>query len=336
MNSSIFGAGHALLVGAGADLPNTILDAQGLAELLRDPARCAYPSEQVTLLTGPQATRDAILAALRTLSKTVNKQATILIYFSGHGYQVSTAGKTAYYLMPYGYDILRLEQTAVSGAELTAGLRALPAQKLLLLLDCCHAGGLEPKAPGLTLTKAPLPSEALALLSEGRGRVVIASSQANELSYAGQPYSAFTRAVIEALCGTGSARQDGYVRVADLALHARQVVPQRTKDRQHPILHFEQADNFALAYYAAGATQPKELPFAALPEIQAEPGWPEQCRLLADNINETMGLLRDYEEQRRLTNDPKTRRSADKEIERLKADLARYQAEYRDLGCAIH
>ncbi|NBD36354.1 MAG: DUF499 domain-containing protein [Chloroflexi bacterium] len=110
-------------------------------------------------------------------------------------------------------------------------------------------------------------------LAEGHGRVLIASSQEDELSFAGKPYSAFTLALIEALAGQGVAKQDGFVRVADVALHAREVVPGRTKDRQHPILHFEHADNFALATYAGGATKPKGLPFpVASVEIEPEPG----------------------------------------------------------------
>ena len=35
-------------------------------------------------------------------------------------------------------------------------------------------------------------------------------------------------------------------------MHAREVVPGRTGKRQHPILNFEQADNFVISYYAAG------------------------------------------------------------------------------------
>jgi hypothetical protein len=50
------------------------------------------------------------------------------------------------------------------------------------------------------------------------------------------------------------------------------MVPQRTKNRQHPIIDMDQADNFVLAYYAGGATEPKGLPFAAVPEIEPEPG----------------------------------------------------------------
>jgi hypothetical protein len=43
-------------------------------------------------------------------------------------------------------------------------------------------------------------------------------------------------ATIESLAGKGVSQKDGYVRVADLALYAREVVPQRTRDRQHPII----------------------------------------------------------------------------------------------------
>ena len=268
-----FRSGHALVVGVGADLANTVDDALGLAGILKDPQRCAYPPTQVQVLTGEQATRAAVLAGLDQLAQVADAEATVVVYFSGHGYRVSSSMGEAYYLMPYGYDTQRLYQTAISGVEFTARLAAIPARKLLLLLDCCHAGGVgEAKAAGMDLAKAPLPPEALNLLAEGSGRVLIASSRDAELSYAGKPYSAFTLALVEALCGQGVAKQDGVVRVADLALHTREKVPGRTQGRQHPILHFEHADNFAVAYYAGGDTQPKGLPFAQTPEIEPAPG----------------------------------------------------------------
>ncbi len=271
--STQFGHGYALLIGVGADLPNTVDDANGLADFLKDRERCAYPAEQVHVLAGTGATRQDTLAALDALAQSTNSQSTVVVYFSGHGYQVTTTTGPAYYLMPHNYDVNQLYKTAISGAEFTVKLRAIPAQKLLVLLDCCHAGGVgEAKAAGLEMAKAPLPPEALALLAEGKGRVLIASSTENELSYAGKPYSAFTLALIEALCGTGVAKQDGYVRVADLAMHTRQMVPGRTGNKQHPILHFEQADNFVVAYYAGGDTKPKGLPFKEEPQIEPEPG----------------------------------------------------------------
>jgi len=270
---AVFDQGHALVVGVGADLPNTVDDATGLAGILNDPARCAYLPGQVRLLTGEGATRAAVLSALDALAQSVDSRSTVVVYFSGHGYRVASPTGEFYYLLPYGYDLNQLYQTAISGAEFTERLGAISAGKLLVLLDCCHAGGVgDSKGPGLQLAKSPLPPEAHRLLAEGSGRVLIASSQEDELSFAGRPYSAFTLALTEALCGVGVSKRDGFVRVADLALHAREVVPGRTGRRQHPILHFEQADNFALAYYAGGETQPKGLPFTVEPEIEPEPG----------------------------------------------------------------
>ncbi|MCA9957432.1 MAG: caspase family protein, partial [Anaerolineales bacterium] len=133
--NGVFSQGHALLIGVGADLPNTVDDAVGLTDILRDPERCAYPQAQVRQLTAASATRQHILDGLDRLAQ-VSTDATVIIYFSGHGYEFrSTFGK-AYFLMPFGYDVNRLAETAVSAQELTAKLQAIPAQKLLLLLDC--------------------------------------------------------------------------------------------------------------------------------------------------------------------------------------------------------
>lgn len=267
----LFGHGHALFISAGGDLPITITDAQGLADLVCDRERCAYPPAQVQVLTGPQATRNRILASLDHLARTTDSESTVLVSFAGHGYRVASTLGQASYLLPSGYDLDRLYQTAISGNEFTARLRAIPARQLVLLFDCCHAGDIG-VARGIELTKAPFPAEMMQLLAESSGRVLIASSREDERVHAGVPYSAFTLAIIEALCGVGVAQRDGFVRVADLALHLRQAVPGRTNDRQHPVLHGEQADNFVVASYAGGASEPKGLPFPVEPQIEPAPG----------------------------------------------------------------
>ncbi len=253
---------RALLVGVGADLPDTVTDAEGLAGILTDPSRCQYPPANVAVLTEGDATRDRVLAALDALATPAVADATVLIYYSGHGYRVTSSVGESYYLMTHGHDLARLYQTAIGGREWADRLAAIPAKRLLLLLDCCHAGGLtaeRAKAVGLTLAKAPLPPEAETLFARGRGRIRIASSRAEEFSLAGKPYSLFTRALIESLSGRGVAQRDGYVRALDLALHAREKVPQWSGQRQTPIVDVEEADNFVVAYYAAGAKSPLPL-----------------------------------------------------------------------------
>ena len=135
MPSEQFNQGHALIVGAGGDLPMTVKDAEQISAMLLDENHCAYLPAQVNLLTGAAANRQAILRGLRRLAD-AGPDATAVVYFSGHG--IETPG---YYLIPFGYDLRTLESTTISGTEFSAALQAIPARKLLVLLDCCHAGG---------------------------------------------------------------------------------------------------------------------------------------------------------------------------------------------------
>jgi hypothetical protein len=282
---STFKHGHALVVGVGGDLPGTVDDAEALADILTAPGRCAYPPDQVTLLTGPAAMRQAILDGLDTLAQSTDAQSTVVVYFSGHGYRVSSAMGTGYFLLPHNYDLSDLPGTCISGQAFTEKLRAIDARKLLVLLDCCRAGGIgEPKSPGLTFAKSPIPPEAETILGEGKGRMIVASSREDELSYAGKPHSAFTVALLESLSGKEVDQKDGYVRVSDLALHAREVVPQRTGGKQHPTIEFHRADNFAVAYYAGGAKEPQPMSFPLDPETAAVPEPPARIEIRNSEI----------------------------------------------------
>ena len=125
-------------------------------------------------------------------------------------------------------------------------------------MDCCHAGGqAEPKG----IIKSPLPNSVIEQFKKSSGRVVLASSRKNEVSWTGKPYSVFTAAVLEGLAGYGSFEQDGYARVLDLAMWVGRKVPERTKEKQNPIIKVSNLeDNFVLAWYAAGSKKPQPLP----------------------------------------------------------------------------
>jgi hypothetical protein len=279
-----FTHGHGLIVGVGADLPNTIEDAKGIANILCDKDRCAYPSEQVILLTGQNAKRNGILDGFKKLSKSIDAKSTAIVYFSGHGYRVRSGNTSKYFLLPHGYELDHLTETGISGEEFSSVLKDIAAQKVLVLLDCCHAAGVDQtKSPGLVLEKAAMPPEAEQTLAGGKGRMLIASSQADQVSFAGKPYSAFTLALIEALTGSGANDENGFVRVADLAMYTSWRVAQRTRQRQLPVMRWsDQTDNFNVAYYAAGGFQPKGAPFDTPTEVEPEPGaWSRHTEQLA-------------------------------------------------------
>ncbi len=126
--------------------------------------------------------------------------------------------------------------------------------------------------------------------------MVIASSRRDEVSYTGRPYSVFTAALQEALAGYGAFERDGYARVLDAILWLGRKVPERTGDRQHPIVkvsHLE--DNFALACYAGGVKEPHPLPWAAAvaPAVAAglDAAQVETWRRMLRNYRENLLLI---------------------------------------------
>jgi len=59
----------------------------------------------------------------------------------------------------------------------------------------------------------------------------------------------------------------------------------------------------------------------------------QRCFDLAENIQETLALIKQYEKQRRLSSDPKEQRRAEREIAELQGQLSAYRIEAHELGC---
>lgn len=256
-----FDNGHALIIGVGADLPVTISDATALRNVLIAPNRAAYPSDQVELLTEAKANRQEILQAFDRLIERANRtsDATVIIYYSGHGGRIVSNGKPKdYYLVPYGYNPRNRPETAISGGEFTSKIEAIDTKRLIVMLDCCHAGGVPSvKDDEEVFVKSPIPPDLFKMLDHGSGRVIIASSREDEKSYTGNPYSAFTACLLEALSGRGAFVKDGYARILDVIVYLFNQVPQRTSDSQHPFVKkvLDLSDNYPLCYYAGGSKE---------------------------------------------------------------------------------
>lgn len=253
--------GYAVLIGAGAfvnpsipALSATVNDAKALAGVLQAPQHCAYPPEQVHLVTGPGATRQAILSSLDWLAHKAaqDRMSTALFYFSGHGWRDLRASGDRYYLLPYDGDLLQPDATALDDDLLTYKLAAIQSERVVIILDACYAGGMAKDAagsPAFTSAVAP-PAGLLSRLGSGRGRVVISSSQEDERSYvlAGGGGSVFTQCLVDALSGAASGSRPAEIGVLDLFTYLDREVPLRAAPReQHPVLDGEKTQNFAIA-----------------------------------------------------------------------------------------
>src|SRR5205085_12077995 len=84
--------------------------------------------------------RAGILAALDDMARQVDSRSTALIFFAGHGIR----GAEGFSLLPHNYDPDDLTGSAIGAAEFHEKVAALRerAQKLIVLLNCCHAGGV--------------------------------------------------------------------------------------------------------------------------------------------------------------------------------------------------
>ncbi|WP_198136021.1 caspase family protein [Roseiflexus castenholzii] len=195
---TVFSYGYALLIGVGEcayapwSLPVTVRDMQALQAVLADPGLCGYPADHIRLLHDAGATKQAILDGLAWLAgqAAADGDATAVVYFSGHGW-LDEAGVGArpcapYYLIPHDVEPFDLAGSALAAEAFTAALRQVPARRLLVLLDCCHAAGMATAKdrpamklpPGLTQS-AP-PKGLVDELRQGAGRAVFSSSTGSQ------------------------------------------------------------------------------------------------------------------------------------------------------------
>lgn len=252
-----FAGGHALVVAVAnyaqaPVLPLSVLnDAQDVVATLTSSAHCGYAPENVKLLLDSQATLDAIRRELDALAARAKPSDTVLIFFSGHGARLGDESA----LVPVDCDAHRLAQTTLPEQEFSAALARIKAERLVVLIDACHAGAVASfKSIGATLNLG-FNEKSLKQLAQGTGRVLIASSRATEYSYAlgGARNSLFTEHLLGALRGAAHTHGDGLIRVFEVFNYVSERVRRAMPDRQHPIFKASDLeDNFPIALELGG------------------------------------------------------------------------------------
>nr|WP_164689287.1 tetratricopeptide repeat protein [Herpetosiphon llansteffanensis] len=142
---------HAILIGVNAGHPSLALDSltapehgdvPKLAAVLRSPA-CQFTVEE---WCGAQAQRDALRTTIMQAMTTFTAADTLLIYFSGHGYVVTTpAGADDVVLVTPDVDervIVQQPDACLSIDWLKTLLRSgrYAVGHVILIVDCCYSG----------------------------------------------------------------------------------------------------------------------------------------------------------------------------------------------------
>jgi hypothetical protein len=227
----------ALIIGVGGDLKATIADASSIYNLLIDPNKGGYDSNNVYYLINEESTKDNILLAFDNIIKKTKaiENATVVIYYSGHGARYENKNQEyEYYLKIYGSDKTKKEETMLNGNLFSKKVNKIKSEKLLVLLDCCHAAGIQENELIIKGDSSGSNRELLERLNSGKGRVFISSCDDAEESVIlpESTNSLFTEVTLEALNGLTSTNEE-FIGVIDLIYHVIKEVPKRVKPFNH-------------------------------------------------------------------------------------------------------
>ena len=267
-----FAGGYALLIGVGNSsypswsLPTTVNDILAFKSILTDPNFCAYPNNQqhVCLLHDDSATRHAILDGLAWLKTQAanNPETTVIVYYSGHGWLDSSTD--SYYLIPHDAEPFDIQNSALSAQDFTNALHEIDSQRLLVIIDSCHAEGMATaknhqaniKLPPSFVATAP-PKNLINNIKQGKGRAIFTSSRGEQPSWIRPDglMSIYTYHLLKALQGAGNQAGDKIIRLSNLMNHLGKAVPNdaRTLCQAEQVPFFDTAtEDFSVAFLCGG------------------------------------------------------------------------------------
>jgi formylglycine-generating enzyme required for sulfatase activity len=252
------------------DLAYTEDDAQGVYDFFAKSPRSPTIASRVKLLRGKNATRVAVLSAIRDLlTQQATKQGdTALFYFAGHGF----SDADGVYLATSDTQLSALPYTSIAWSDLQREWNKIMAGRRVLLADACHAGGLKGlrgfggiTKGHMTLKKAP-----------SRASVLIGATGANQLSVEDKKrkHGVFTASLLDGLAGAADANRDGAVSLGELAAHLKSHVPRLARQaggNQIPVVSIRGSEAFAQSLVlSAGVARPKPATTGELARVKAE------------------------------------------------------------------
>jgi serine/threonine protein kinase len=197
------------------DLQYAEADARALGDALAD------SGYEVTLLTNKEATRSAILEALREISRQSQREDVIWIGLSGRGgtFADRASQQGGSYFLPFDASFPPGPADIVTYDELLHALSKAMASRRIVSIDACRNVVHEARALPTTTGKMDIPEQTAILLACSAKEV---SMELPELRH-----GAFTYALLEGL----KSRAGGEISASELGDYVRRAVPRLVRDR---------------------------------------------------------------------------------------------------------
>lgn len=230
-------------------------DACDVANILIAENYCGYEESKVKILLNSEATLSNIKNEIIKIAQKATLDDSVFIYFSGHGYNKSDATNPDCSLVPVDFD--KPDEGMLSATELSDLLSNINSERLLFIIDACHSAGVATIKNFTANGTLGFSDKSLEKLSQGRGKVLIASSRDSETSIImpGDQNSLFTKHFLSALKGDAGSSNEDVVRVFDIFSYLEKTVSVEAATRnhpQHPVFKSNLENNFPVALRCGG------------------------------------------------------------------------------------
>jgi uncharacterized caspase-like protein len=229
-----------------------VADAESVYQVLI--GRAGFQKDHVLLLTDKterKPTLRNIRWALGTfLSRSAQKDDTVLIFFAGHGApEVDPRGierdGLAKYLIPSDADPDDLYSSALPMDELQTIFGRIEAERVVAFLDTCYSGAAGGRTFQSKKTRSSQVDDLfLERLTRSKGRAIITASRPTEVSIelSELGHGVFSYYLVEGMNGAADLNHDGIITIQELYEYLEQQVTQKSRAvgaNQHPVMKGE-------------------------------------------------------------------------------------------------
>ena len=223
------------------NLKYAVNDAQAFKDYLLD--YVGIPDEKIFYLADQEATKLKIESLLgTTIKRKASIEDTVIIFYAGHGAvepDPSNLDGDGFekYLLPYDANLTDLYSTSISMNDIRTIFMRIRAERLIFIADTCYSGASGGRTMMATKTRANLSDKFYERISKGKGRVIISSCSANEISKEDDDlqHGIFSYYMLEGLKGRADQDGDSIITVSELFSFISRHVPQASGQDQHPV-----------------------------------------------------------------------------------------------------
>ena len=223
------------------NLKYAVNDARAFKDYLKN--YVGLPEERIYYLADRDATKSRIESLMgTTIKRKASKDDTVIIFYAGHGAvepDPSNLDGDGFekYLLPHDADLEDLYSTSISMNDIRTIFTRIRADRLIFIADTCYSGASGGRTMMATKTRANLSDKFYDRIARGKGRVIISSCSANEISKEDDnlQHGVFSYYMLEGLKGRADQDGDGIITVSELFSYISRKVPQASAQDQHPV-----------------------------------------------------------------------------------------------------